>query len=185
MTIDPLFLGLIGKMSEKRSRRLRHYEFECVVYLTYYSIYVICILMTIPAKKKALVASGTLNPHPEAVRPSYSNWISSTRMIALRSSTRCCAPIRSMAILSQRPVGSSVSVEKASIRLSRLSARWIRFLAVQRSEPQGSRKTQGGGAGICSREEERESRYGSWPIGDFDPGAVWHRHSSNDRDAGD
>jgi hypothetical protein len=26
------------------------------------------LLMTTPAKKKALLASGTLNPHPEAVR---------------------------------------------------------------------------------------------------------------------
>jgi transposase len=36
--------------------------------LTYYFIYVIRIPMTTPAKKKALLGSGTLNPDPEAVR---------------------------------------------------------------------------------------------------------------------
>jgi len=44
------------------------YENRCFFDLTYYLGYVICILMTNPAKKKALVASGTLNPHPEAVQ---------------------------------------------------------------------------------------------------------------------
>lgn len=40
----------------------------CLYYLTYSSACVIGLLMTTPAKKKALLASGTLNPHPEAVR---------------------------------------------------------------------------------------------------------------------
>jgi len=40
----------------------------CVYHLTYSSACVIGLLMTTPAKKKALLASGTLNPHPEAVR---------------------------------------------------------------------------------------------------------------------
>lgn len=40
----------------------------CVYHLTCASIYDICLLMTNPAKKKTLLASGTLNPHPEAVR---------------------------------------------------------------------------------------------------------------------
>src|SRR5688572_11716260 len=40
----------------------------CVYYLTYISSCVNGLLMTTPAKKKALLASGMLNPHPEAVR---------------------------------------------------------------------------------------------------------------------
>jgi transposase len=45
---------------------LRHNT--CVYILTYDSVYAIGLLMTNPTKKKALIASGTLNPHPEAVR---------------------------------------------------------------------------------------------------------------------
>jgi transposase len=41
---------------------------KCIFYLTYYLTYVISFIMATPAKKKALVASGTLNPHPEAVQ---------------------------------------------------------------------------------------------------------------------
>lgn len=40
----------------------------CVYHLTCVSACVIGLLMTTPAKKKALLASGTLNPHPEDVR---------------------------------------------------------------------------------------------------------------------
>lgn len=40
----------------------------CVYILTLTRICVNGLLMTTPAKKKALLASGTLNPHPEAVR---------------------------------------------------------------------------------------------------------------------
>ena len=41
---------------------------ECINILTYYEACVIGLFMTISDKKKALLASGTLNPHPEAVR---------------------------------------------------------------------------------------------------------------------
>ena len=40
----------------------------CVYILTYKRGHVICLPMTTPAKKKALLASGTLNPYPEDVR---------------------------------------------------------------------------------------------------------------------
>jgi len=40
----------------------------CVYRLTFSSTCVISLLMTTNAKKKAMLASGTLNPHPEAVR---------------------------------------------------------------------------------------------------------------------
>lgn len=40
----------------------------CINNLTYYLDCVIGSFMTTPAKRKALLASGTLNPHPEAVR---------------------------------------------------------------------------------------------------------------------
>src|SRR5947199_10446505 len=40
----------------------------CVYILTYNEACVIELLMATPAKKKALLASGTLNPHPEDVR---------------------------------------------------------------------------------------------------------------------
>jgi len=41
---------------------------SCIYILTYEKPCVIDLLMTTPAKKKALLASGTLNPHPETVR---------------------------------------------------------------------------------------------------------------------
>src|SRR6266496_6026128 len=40
----------------------------CIYILTYTQACVNDLLMTTPAKKKALLASGTLNPHPEAVQ---------------------------------------------------------------------------------------------------------------------
>ena len=40
----------------------------CTKYLTYYIGCIIGSSMTTPAKRKALLASGTLNPHPAAVR---------------------------------------------------------------------------------------------------------------------
>ncbi len=40
----------------------------CIYLLTYYVTCVIDPFMTISAKKKALLASGTLNPHPETVQ---------------------------------------------------------------------------------------------------------------------
>ena len=54
-----------------------------------------------------------------------------------------------------------------------------------KARPQGACKTQGRGARICFREEEGESRYGSGSIGCFDQTALRHRHSSDDRHAGD
>jgi transposase len=53
---------------ERRICSCTFYEDECIFYLTYYFSYVISIPMTTPAKKKALLGSGTLNPDPEAVR---------------------------------------------------------------------------------------------------------------------
>ena len=44
------------------------YGMMCVYILTDNRGHVICLLMTTPAKKKALLASGTLNPYPEDVR---------------------------------------------------------------------------------------------------------------------
>src|SRR5215469_1844503 len=40
----------------------------CINILTYYARSVIGLSMTTPAKREALLASGTLNPHPAAVR---------------------------------------------------------------------------------------------------------------------
>ena len=40
----------------------------CIKYLTYDLGCIIGSFMITPAKRKALLASGTLNPHPEAVR---------------------------------------------------------------------------------------------------------------------
>ena len=45
-----------------------HSMIVCVYYLTYRPECIIDLLMTTPANKKALLASGTLNPHPEDVR---------------------------------------------------------------------------------------------------------------------
>ena len=44
------------------------YDHKCIFYLTCCLVYDINIPMTTPIKKKALLASGTLNPNPEAVR---------------------------------------------------------------------------------------------------------------------
>ena len=48
--------------------RLSFIKLECIKYLTYCVRCNIASSMTTPAKRKALRVSGTLNPHPEAVR---------------------------------------------------------------------------------------------------------------------
>jgi len=53
---------------KKESRRCIIYKQMCIFDLTYYFPCVSSIVMMTPAKKKALVVSGTLNPHPEAVQ---------------------------------------------------------------------------------------------------------------------
>ena len=45
----------------------------CIKMLTYCLGCIIGLSMTTPAKRKALLASGTLNPHPEAVRSELFN----------------------------------------------------------------------------------------------------------------
>src|SRR6266403_1618404 len=42
--------------------------YVCCYYLTFFRSCIMGSFMTTPAKRKALLASGTLNPHPEAVR---------------------------------------------------------------------------------------------------------------------
>src|SRR5437773_1456125 len=48
--------------------RIDHSNLVCIKYLTYGLGCIIGSFMITPAKRKALLASGTLNPHPEAVR---------------------------------------------------------------------------------------------------------------------
>src|SRR6516165_10909198 len=48
--------------------RIDHSDLVCIKCLTYYLDCIIESFMITPAKRKALLASGTLNPHPEAVR---------------------------------------------------------------------------------------------------------------------
>ena len=56
--------------TEKRylDGRIDHSICVCIKMLTYCLGCIIGYSMTTPAKRKALLASGTLNPHPEAVR---------------------------------------------------------------------------------------------------------------------
>ena len=48
--------------------RIDRSAYVCIKFLTYWLDCIIGSSMTTPAKRKALLASGTLNPHPEAVR---------------------------------------------------------------------------------------------------------------------
>ena len=48
--------------------RIDRSDLMCIKYLTYDLGCIIWSFMITPAKRKALLASGTLNPHPEAVR---------------------------------------------------------------------------------------------------------------------
>jgi len=57
----PVICGRIGSMEVVMT-------YVCVYILTYNNACAIALVMTSPAKKKALLASGTLNPHPEDVR---------------------------------------------------------------------------------------------------------------------
>jgi transposase len=62
-------LLLIIRMVSERNPSIATLDVnECRFYLTYCCTCVIGLLMTTAAKKKTLLASGTLNPHPEAVR---------------------------------------------------------------------------------------------------------------------
>jgi transposase len=53
---------------ERGASRRIDYVCVCCYYLTLVKGCIIGSFMTTPAKRKALLASGTLNPHPEAVR---------------------------------------------------------------------------------------------------------------------
>jgi transposase len=60
---------MVVAVYEHNSRaRIDHSDLVCIKYLTYGLDCIIGSFMITPAKRKALLASGTLNPHPEAVR---------------------------------------------------------------------------------------------------------------------
>lgn len=63
--MNRMFVAIHKRISEAGIDRG---DLLCIKYLTYYLDCVIGSFMITPAKRKALVASGTLNPHPEAVR---------------------------------------------------------------------------------------------------------------------
>ena len=65
---DGAFLRSITVISMGMPILVGYKHISCVYRLTRSSVYDIGFLMTNPAKKKTLLASGTLNPHPEAVR---------------------------------------------------------------------------------------------------------------------
>jgi transposase len=59
---------VVRQISMTHGARIDRSELVCIKYLTYDLDYIIGSFMITPAKRKALLASGTLNPHPEAVR---------------------------------------------------------------------------------------------------------------------
>ena len=65
---DSVCMRSIAVITMEMSMLVGYKHAMCLYRLTYYGIYDIGLLMTNPAKKKTLLASGTLNPHPEAVR---------------------------------------------------------------------------------------------------------------------
>src|SRR5215472_8592682 len=79
-----------------KEARLTVVVLVCSKYLTYNGGCIIGSLMTTPAKRKALLAPGTLNPHPEAVRSELFPTDFFDPTTSRRLNTRCCAPTRSM-----------------------------------------------------------------------------------------
>ncbi len=67
MTKSCFFLIMLLKMDESDGSKMTR-KIMCIFYLTYVWGYVSLLSMKTLVKKKALVASGTLNPHPEAVQ---------------------------------------------------------------------------------------------------------------------
>jgi transposase len=59
---------LIAKYKHNSRVRIDRSDLMCIKYLTFCLRCIIWSFMITPAKRKALLASGTLNPHPEAVR---------------------------------------------------------------------------------------------------------------------
>lgn len=68
LIVDGIFAQIVWESSVRKANMTAFNMLMCIFYLTYATVCVIGILMTTPAKKKALLASGTLNPHPGAVR---------------------------------------------------------------------------------------------------------------------
>ena len=59
---------LVAKYKHNSGARIDRGDFMCIKCLTYDLGCIIGSFMITPAKRKALLASGTLNPHPEVVR---------------------------------------------------------------------------------------------------------------------
>ena len=68
VTVDANSLRIVLSNSERNANVTAFNIVLCSYCLTCYGVCVTVILMTTSAKKKALLASGTLNPHPEVVQ---------------------------------------------------------------------------------------------------------------------
>src|SRR5215469_9994668 len=66
--INPVNSILVHTEQRCLGARIDHGTYMCINILTSCLGCIIGSSMTTPAKRKALLASGTLNPHPEAVR---------------------------------------------------------------------------------------------------------------------
>ena len=99
------------------SARIDHSTYVCIKMLTYCLGCIIGSSMTTPAKRKALLASGTLNPHPEAVRSElfHTDFFDPYDFAQVKY-----APTRSMKTRWPRCAANSALAEKVSIRFSRL-----------------------------------------------------------------
>src|SRR5215813_6604095 len=134
--------------------------------------------MTTSAKKKALLASGTINAHPEDVRSElfkmdfFDPWDrGQVKYEMLRAHSVEGDPVAEACRQFGFSRESFYQIQQSFIELG-----FVSFIPGKRG-PQGPCQTQGRGARVCSRQEEGGSRYGSRPIGCVDQAALWHGHS--------
>ena len=129
----------------------------CIKYLTYDLSCIIWSFMITPAKRKALLASGTLNPHPEAVRSElfhtdffdpYDFAQVKYEMLRAHSSSKTRWP---------RCAANSALAEKVSIRFSRLFKLGFSSFAAQ-ARPQRPGQTERRSPRVRPRAEKGESR---------------------------
>src|SRR5215468_1398444 len=134
--------------------------------------------MTISAKEKALLASGTLNAHPEDVRSElfkmgfFDPWDrAQVKYEMLRAHSVEGDPVAEACRQFGFSRESFYQIQQSFIELGFTS-----FIPGKRGR-KGPVKLKGEVLEVCSRQEEGGSRYGSRPIGGVDQAALWDGHS--------
>ena len=176
---------LIAIYKYNSGARIDRSDSVCIKCLTYGLGCIIESFMITPAKQKALVASGTLNPHPEAVRSElfHTDFFDPYDFAQVKYEMLRAHSVDEDAVAEVcRQFGLSresfYQIQQAFQELGFSS-----FLPRKRGR-KGPVKLKGEVLEFALAQKKGESRDRPGALGGFDPGALWHRDSSDDRAAG-